>query len=84
MYCLIPLFIYLGEDAIDSKVNNDEETLTVTLNKPLEAGTKAVFSCKFSGELNDKMRGFYRYVNNIVFSTYQVDTMQTYNYNYLY
>ena len=79
MYCLIYLFIFLGEDAIDSKVNNDEETLTVTLNKPLEAGTKAVFSCKFSGELNDKMRGFYRYVNNIVFSTYQVDTMQTYN-----
>ena len=55
--------MYLGEDAIDSKVNNDEETLTVTLNKPLEAGTKAVFSCKFTGELNDKMRGFYRYVN---------------------
>ena len=63
LYCLISLFIFLGEDAIDSKVNNDEETLTVTLNKPLEAGTKAVFSCKFSGELNDKMRGFYRYVN---------------------
>jgi hypothetical protein len=63
LYYLIPLFIFLGEDAIDSKVNNDEETLTVTLNKPLEAGTKAVFSCKFSGELNDKMRGFYRYVD---------------------
>jgi len=49
-----------GEDAIDSKINNEDELLTVKLDKPLEPGTKAVFSCKFTGELNDKMRGFYR------------------------
>ena len=58
------LMFYLGEDALDSKTDNDEETLTVTLAKPLEPGSKAVFSCKFTGELNDKMRGFYRYHGN--------------------
>ncbi len=49
-----------GEDAVDAKVNEEEETLTVKLAKPLDPGTKATFSCKFTGELNDKMRGFYR------------------------
>ena len=51
-----------GEDALDSTISEEEETLTVKLAKPLEPGTKAVFSCKFTGELNDKMRGFYRYL----------------------
>ena len=51
-----------GEDALDSIISEEEETLTVKLSKPLEPGTKAVFSCKFTGELNDKMRGFYRYL----------------------
>ena len=49
-----------GDEALESKVSEEEETLTVKLAKPLEQGTKVVMTCKFTGELNDKMRGFYR------------------------
>lgn len=51
-----------GEDAVSSEVSEEEETLTIKLAKPLEEGTKATLTCKFIGELNDKMRGFYRYI----------------------
>ena len=53
--------IKINGDAIaDSKLSAEEETLTMKLGKTLEAGTKAILSCDFTGELNDKMRGFYR------------------------
>ena len=60
--------IKINGDAIaDSKLSVEEETLTMKLGKTLEAGTKAILSCDFTGELNDKMRGFYRYVNDLWF-----------------
>lgn len=44
------------------KVSFDEEKQTVTfdLAKPLEAGATAALNIKFTGILNDKMAGFYR------------------------
>ena len=45
---------------MESKISEDEETLTIKLSKALEPGTKAILTCDFTGELNDKMRGFYR------------------------
>ena len=49
------------EPIAESKISEEDETLTMKLSKSLEPGTKAILSCKFTGELNDKMRGFYRY-----------------------
>ena len=49
------------EPIAESKISEEDETLTMKLSKALEPGTKAILSCKFTGELNDKMRGFYRY-----------------------
>ena len=49
-----------GDEAVETSVSEEDETLTVKLAKPLEQGTKALMTCKFIGELNDKMRGFYR------------------------
>ena len=46
-----------GEKAVSVDLNEDQEKATVKLAKPLEAATKAVFTCNFVGELNDKMRG---------------------------
>ena len=50
------------EPIAESKISEEDETLTMKLSKALEPGTKAILSCKFTGELNDKMRGFYRYL----------------------
>ncbi|KAL1129384.1 hypothetical protein AAG570_013911 [Ranatra chinensis] len=36
------------------------ETMTLTLDTPLEANSYATLELDFSGELNDKMKGFYR------------------------
>jgi len=49
-----------GEKVVSVDLNEEEEKATVKLSKPLEPTTKAVFTCNFVGELNDKMRGFYR------------------------
>jgi puromycin-sensitive aminopeptidase len=48
------------EAAVESNISADEETLTIKLSKALKSGSKAVMTCQFTGELNDKMRGFYR------------------------
>ena len=47
-------------ECVESKLSEEEETLTMKLAKALEPGTKAILTCNFTGELNDKMRGFYR------------------------
>lgn len=49
-----------GDDATESSLSVEDQTLTVKLAKALEPGTKAVMSCQFVGELNDQMCGFYR------------------------
>ena len=53
--------IKINDEAIvESKLSEEEEILTMKLGKALEPGTKAILTCNFTGELNDKMRGFYR------------------------
>jgi len=49
-----------GEAVVSVDLSEEEEKAVVKLAKPLEANQKAVFKCNFVGELNDKMRGFYR------------------------
>ncbi|KAL1915149.1 uncharacterized protein VTP21DRAFT_7630 [Calcarisporiella thermophila] len=45
-----------------TKIEHDEkkETVTLTLAQALPAGSKAALHMQFTGELNDKMAGFYR------------------------
>jgi len=49
-----------GEAAASLTLDDDLEKAVVKLTKPLEVGKKVVMTCDFVGELNDKMRGFYR------------------------
>ena len=44
----------LATSKSDKIVLNDQGKF---IDKPLEVATKAVFTCNFVGELNDKMRG---------------------------
>ena len=50
--------------ATDITLDEEQETVTLTFANPIEAGP-AQLDLKFVGELNDKLRGFYRsqYVN---------------------
>ncbi|KAJ9600825.1 hypothetical protein L9F63_001037, partial [Diploptera punctata] len=43
----------------DSKISVEDETLTLTFGEPIPPG-KGVLEFHFTGELNDKMKGFYR------------------------
>ena len=38
-----------GEEAVEAKVSEEEETLTVKLAKDLAPGSKAVMTCHFTG-----------------------------------
>lgn len=49
-----------GTAVKDIKFDTDNQTATFTLAEELAAGTKARLHIKFTGELNDKMAGFYR------------------------
>lgn len=53
-----------GETEIASnpqlKYNEDSQVTTIPLDKTLSAGTKAQVTIGFTGQLNDKMAGFYR------------------------
>lgn len=53
-----------AEICAEISTNPEEEKLTLTLGKPLAVGT-AVVKFKFTGILNDKMKGFYRSKYNI-------------------
>lgn len=50
----------------DIKFNEDQQTVTIKFADHLVSGSNASLSIKFTGELNDKMAGFYR-------SSYQED-----------
>ncbi len=47
-------------DAAGFELSEEHETLTINLASALAEGTKAKLFCDFVGELNDKMKGFYR------------------------
>lgn len=49
-----------GEKVKDVTFDEDKQTVTFALAKPLEAGSTAALNIKFTGILNDKMAGFYR------------------------
>ncbi|KAI9834855.1 MAG: hypothetical protein M1819_002763 [Sarea resinae] len=53
-----------GSDVITSSpklaYNEDSQTTTVSFDKTIPAGTKAKLTHTFTGQLNDKMSGFYR------------------------
>jgi len=49
-----------GEAAVSVTLDDDLERVVVKVAQPLEVNSKAVLKCNFVGELNDKMRGFYR------------------------
>ena len=40
--------------------SKDDETVTLTFDEPLPVSPDASLSLNFTGELNDKMKGFYR------------------------
>lgn len=39
---------------------SEQETVTLLFEKPLAAGAQGVLNVTFTGNLNDKMKGFYR------------------------
>ena len=43
----------------DINYDKEEETVTISFSSPLPLG-KGQLSMEFTGELNDKMKGFYR------------------------
>jgi aminopeptidase 2 len=47
-------------DAPEISTNEDKQIATVSFPTPLKAGSEATLTLKFTGELNDKMSGFYR------------------------
>ncbi len=47
-------------EAAGFELSEENETLTINLATNLAAGSKAKLVCDFVGELNDKMKGFYR------------------------
>ena len=49
-----------GQNVTDVTLSKENETLSVRLPAPLTEATQAIMTCAFKGELNDKMRGFYR------------------------
>lgn len=44
---------------VDTSISVEDETLTLTFGEPIPAG-KGMLEFHFTGELNDKMKGFYR------------------------
>ena len=56
--------IKVGNETIESdpklSYNEDNQTTTISFNKKLSPGTKAVLKHSFTGTLNDNMAGFYR------------------------
>ena len=58
---LTVLGVHVNDKVVDDIIlSKDEETMTVRLPSPLPAQSQATLVCKFNGELNDMMRGFYR------------------------
>lgn len=49
-----------GEKVKKVSFDEDKQTVTFDLAKPLQAGATAALNIKFTGILNDKMAGFYR------------------------
>ena len=49
-----------GKSVDDIVLSKDEETMTVRAASPLQELLEVDLFCKFTGELNDMMRGFYR------------------------
>ena len=49
-----------GNPVADVALSKEQETLTVRLPSSVPQDSYASLSCKFKGELNDMMRGFYR------------------------
>jgi aminopeptidase N len=47
------------DEAAKFELSEENETLTIFFDSPLKQG-KGVLSIAFNGELNDKMKGFYR------------------------
>lgn len=47
-------------EAIDISFCSEQETVTLKFPNALPAGSEGVLNVSFSGNLNDKMKGFYR------------------------
>lgn len=47
-------------DSIETVYLPESEIVNILFNKPLPASVNAVLEMQFTGELNDKMKGFYR------------------------
>jgi len=48
------------QTAKDIVISKDEETMTASFSSPFPANSEVELTCKFTGTLNDMMRGFYR------------------------
>ena len=49
-----------SQTAKDVVISKDEETMSAYFSSPFQENTEAELKCKFTGTLNDMMRGFYR------------------------
>lgn len=58
-HVLSSLFVLLAVNPSDISYNKEEETVTISFPSTLSLGSGQL-SIDFTGELNDKMKGFYR------------------------